>query len=143
MKQIIALFAATLMFVLTSLAVADDLQSELTALEKSLWTAATKKDAEPFRKLVSEDAVQITAGGVLTGREAIVKDQTSCDLRSFTLHDVKMHQLTPDVVALHYTATQDATCNGEQAPSKVASTAIWQKQNGKWVNPFYQSTPIK
>jgi hypothetical protein len=79
----------------------------------------------------------------LTGREAIAKDNTSCDVRSFTLHDVKMHQLTPDVVALHYTATQDVSCNGEKAPSKIASTAIWQKQKGKWVNPIYQSTPIK
>jgi uncharacterized protein (TIGR02246 family) len=143
MKQIIALLSTTLMFVLTPLAAADDLQSELTAMEKSLWTAATKKDPEPFRKVVPEDGVQITASGMLSGREAIAKDNTSCDVRSFTLHEVKMHQLTPDVVALHYTATQDASCNGEQAPPKLASTAIWQKQNGKWVNPIYQSTPIK
>jgi Domain of unknown function (DUF4440) len=80
MKQIIALLAATLMFVLTSLAVADDLQSELTAMEKSLWTAMTKKDPEPFRKDLTDDAVQITASGVLTGREAIAKDNISCAL---------------------------------------------------------------
>ena len=101
MKQVIALLSATLMFVLTSLAVADDLQSELTAMEKSLWTATTKKDPEPFRKLVAEDAVQITASGVLTGREAIVKDNTSCDVRSFTLHDVKLHHPGRGGVALH------------------------------------------
>jgi uncharacterized protein (TIGR02246 family) len=142
MKQLVAL-STILMFALASVAVAEDLQSELTALEKSLWTAASKKDPAPFRKVVTDDAVQVTAGGMLTGKEAIIKDQMSCELRSFALHDVQIHQLTPDVVALHYTATQDATCNGEKSPSKVASTAIWQKQNGKWVNPVYHSTPIK
>ena len=143
MRQLIAPLSTILMLALTSAAVAEDLQSELTALEKSLWTASSKKDPAPYRKVVPDDAVQITASGVLTGKEAIIKDQMSCDVRSFTLHDVKIHQLTPDVVALHYTATLDATCNGEKAPSKTASTSIWQKTNGKWVNPVYNSTPIK
>lgn len=143
MKQLIAPLSAILMFALTQVAMAEDLKSDLTAMEKSLWTAASKKDPAPFRKVLPDDAVTVTAGGVLTGKEAIIKDELSCELRSFTLHDVQIHQLTPDVVALHYTATQDATCNGEKAPSKVASTAIWQKQNGKWVNPVYNSTPIK
>ena len=48
--------------------------------------------------------------------------------RGFALHDVQIHQLTPDVVALHYTATQDGICNGEKSPFKVASTAIWKRR---------------
>ncbi len=143
MKQLFATVSTILMFTLIPVAVAEDLKSDLTALEKSLWTAASKKDPAPFHKVLPDDAVTVTTGGVLTGKEAIIKDEFSCELRSFTLHDVKLHQLTPDVVALHYTATQDVTCNGEKAPSKVASTSIWQKQNGKWVNPVFHSTPIK
>jgi uncharacterized protein (TIGR02246 family) len=143
MKQLVAPISTILMFALASVAVAEDLQSELTALEKSLWTASSKKDPAPFRKLVTDDSVQVTSSGVVTGKEAIIKDQMSCEVRGFALHDVRMHQLTPDVVALHYTATQDGTCNGEKAPPKVASTAIWQKKDGKWVNPVYHSTPIK
>ena len=83
MKRLIAPLSTILMFALTSVAVAEDLQSELTALEKSLWTASSKKDPAPYRKVVTDDAVQITSSGVLTGKEAIIKDQMSCDVRSF------------------------------------------------------------
>ena len=74
MKQLIAPLSTILMFALTSVAVAEDLKSELTAMEKSLWTAASKRDPAPFRKVVTDDAVQVTSTGVLIGKEAIIKD---------------------------------------------------------------------
>src|SRR6185369_6092623 len=96
MKRLIATLSAILMFALIQVAVAEDLKSDLTALEKSLWTAASKKDPAPFHRVLTDDAVTVTAGGVLTGKEAIIKDELSCELRSFTLHDMQIHQLTPD-----------------------------------------------
>jgi hypothetical protein len=45
-------------------------------------------------------------------------------------------------VALPYTATQDATCEGTKMPPKVYATSIYVRQKGKWLNTSYQETSI-
>ena len=54
-----------------------------------------------------------------------------------------MHKLGADVVLLSYTATQDATCEGQKMPPKVYSSSIDVRQKGKWMMTHYQETPIK
>jgi uncharacterized protein (TIGR02246 family) len=97
------------------------------AIEKNLWTAWGKKDGEPFKNILTADAVEVVAGTApVVGRDAIIKDITAlpCELRSFAHKDAKLRRLSPDVVVLSYTATQDATCDGKKMPPKVYATSI-------------------
>jgi len=143
LKKTLAVLVLTLS--LAPLARAADLQAELMAVEKMLWTAWGKKDGEPFKKFLTADAVEIVAATTpAAGRDAIVKDITTlpCELRSFAHQDPKLRKLTKDVVVLSYTATQDATCSGKKMPPKVFSTAIYVLQKGKWMQTQYQETPL-
>ena len=84
MKKLLGMLM--LMIVLTPLASAADLQADLMAIEKSLWTAWGKKDGEPFKKVLTADAVEVVAGAApIVGREEIAKSITvlPCELRSF------------------------------------------------------------
>jgi uncharacterized protein (TIGR02246 family) len=134
-----------MLFVFAPLAAAADLQTELMAQEKSLWTAWAKKDAEPFKKLLTADAVEIIAGTApATGLDAIVKDITShnCEMKSFAHQNPKLRKLGADVVVLTYTATQDTTCDGKKLPAKLFATVIYVRQKGKWMQTQYQETPL-
>jgi uncharacterized protein (TIGR02246 family) len=127
-------------------AIAADAESEVLAKEKSLWVAWQKKDGEAFRKAVTADSVQIvTDTAPVVGREAIVKAMTApdCTLRSFELKDESAHRLAPDVILLSYSAKQDGTCAGEALKSSIRSTAIYVRQNGQWLERYYQETPAK
>jgi uncharacterized protein (TIGR02246 family) len=142
MKRLLAML---MLFVFAPLAAAADLQTELMAQEKSLWTAWAKKDAAPFKKLLTADAVEIIAGTApATGLDAIVKDITShnCEMKSFAHQNPKLRKLGADVVVLTYTATQDTTCEGKKLPAKVFATTIYVRQKGKWMQTQYQETPL-
>lgn len=144
MKKLLA--ALVLQFALTVPAVAADLIDDLMAIEKRLWTAWSKKDGEPFKKALDANAVQIVAGTApLVGRDAIVKAITaqSCELRSFKFDDSVLHRLGRDAVAVSYTATQDATCEGKALPPKLRATSIYLKKQGRWMQRYYQETPIE
>jgi len=126
-------------------ALAADLQSELLAMDKALWTAWSKKDGEPYKKGLAADAVQIVAGTKpLSGREAIVKEVTShnCEVKSFAFQDPRLRMLGADVALPTYIATQAASCGTHKLPPTVASTSIYVKHKGKWMSDFYQETPL-
>ena len=143
MKKTLAVLLLTLSF--APFAQAADLQADLMAVEKALWTAWGKKDGESLKKHLTADAVQIVASTTPSvGRDAIVKDITTmpCQLKGFTHTDPKLRKISKDVVVLSYTATQDATCAGKKMPPKVFSTAIYVQQKGKWLQTQYQETPL-
>jgi uncharacterized protein (TIGR02246 family) len=122
------------------------LQEDLIAMEKANWTAWGKKDGATATKNSTADSVQTIAGvGTLVGRDAIAKETSAhtCVMKSFDFQDPKLRQLTPDVVIISYTATQDTTCDGVKLPAKVQATTVYVKQSGKWLSANYQETPVE
>ena len=143
MKSMIAILV--LIFSVGSPAMAGNLQEELVAVEKSLWTAWGAKNGEVVRKHSTEDAVQIVAGtGMFVGRDAIAADIAGhdCELERFAFHDVKLRQPVADVAIVTYTATQDAMCDGKKLPARIQSTSVYVRQGGEWLQTSYQETPI-
>jgi uncharacterized protein (TIGR02246 family) len=134
---------ATLL-VLAPLVTAADVKTDLMANEKKLWAAWGDKDGESFKTSLTPDAVQVIAGTApLAGRDAIVKSVATltCEMANFSLSDGTVRQLTPDVIVLTYTATQDTTCGGVKLPPKLTATAVYVRQDGKWLQANYQETP--
>ncbi len=142
MRQLLSIFALGLVF--TSIAWAADLQSELMTKEEMLFTAWGKKDAETFKKHLTEDAVQIGSSGSYSGLESILKamGKQSCDMRNFGAKDVVMRKLSQDVVVLNYTLTQEVTCDGKKLPTRMSATSIYVQKGGRWMSTLYHESPI-
>jgi hypothetical protein len=49
--------------------------------------------------------------------------------------------LDKNAVLLTYTATQDAVCGGEKAPSLLRVAVNYVKRNGKWLEAMYMQAP--
>jgi len=129
---------------LGSTAWAADLQSELMAKEEMLFTAWGKKDAEAFKKNLTEDSVQIGSSGSYSGRGSILKAMgtQTCDMRNFDAQDVVMRKLSQDVIVLNYTFTQEGTCNGKKLPARLSATSIYVQKDGQWKSALYHESPI-
>jgi uncharacterized protein (TIGR02246 family) len=141
-----SLLAAGLLCLAWTPAMAANLKSDLIEIEKRAWTAWGKGDAATYTQSMTDDAVMaVTDDKVLRGKKEIAANVAShgCQLKSFAFTDTAMRQLTPDIAVLSYTATQDATCDGEKLPAKLYATAIYLRQSGncRWIS--YQETPIK
>lgn len=124
---------------------AADLKYELIAKEKTGWTAWASRDGEAAGALMTEDAVHVVAGAsVEAGRDKIMASINShnCKMKSFEFADVRVRQLSPDIAILTYTATQDATCEGQRLPKAVYSTVIYVQQAGEWRWTSYQETAL-
>jgi len=144
MKTVLAM--ALLISAIAAPVIGQDLKADLMAIENKLWTAWGQKEAGPFQKYLTEDAVQIVAGTApVAGRDAVVNviKTLPCELRSFNLLDANLIRLTPDVVVLSYTATQDSSCEGKPLPAKVRATAVYVRQKGTWLQANYQETPFQ
>jgi uncharacterized protein (TIGR02246 family) len=146
-RFISAIFASTtVLLVFLSPAMADDLRDELIAKEKIGWMAWASRDGEAAGALMTEDAVHVVAGAsVETGRDKIMAgiNGNSCKMKSFEFADVKVRQLSPDIAILTYTATQDATCQGQRLPEAVYSTVVYVQQAGEWRWTSYQETALE
>ena len=138
-----ALPVALLAFPLSTMVAAqEDLQGKLLAIEKSLWEGWKNKDPKPFEKHVAEDVVNITVQGMSSGKAQVVKDITTsdCDVKSFTLADVKLHRLGKEAAMLTYKASQDAVCRGQKIPAEVLASAVYVNHGGEWKSTTYQET---
>ena len=140
-----ALVAALVVFPLAgTVSAQESLDAKLATIEKSLWEGWKNGDAKPFETGLTADSINITATGITMGKAQIIKDITSgdCKVASYSLADVKAHQLTKDSAMLTYKASQDAVCRGKKIPDEVYVSAVYVNQNGAWKAASYHETPV-
>jgi hypothetical protein len=145
MKRTLAALFLLAAAAVPALAATEELQNDLLAREKALWTAWGNKDGSLTRKETVESYVQVVAGvGMVQGRETVAAEieKHNCVMKSFDFKDAKLRRPAPDVAVLNYVATQDTTCGGRKLPKKVFVTSVWQRYDGQWKGYSYQETPI-
>jgi len=122
----------------------EDLQGKLVAIEKKLWDGWKNKDTKPFEEHMSKDSVAINAQGITSGKEQVIKEITTsdCDVKSFSLSEVKLQHLGKDAAMLTYKAAQDATCRGEKIPAEVLVSSTYVNEKGVWRAASYHETPV-
>ncbi len=120
----------------------NSVEARLIALEKQSWEEWKNKNGNFFQTLLTDEAVNIGVGG-LSNKSQIVKSTSSdCEVKSFSVDNFKVVMLDKNVALLTYTATQDGVCGGKTIPAKVLASSVYVKRGGKWLNAFYQETPI-
>ncbi|RPJ59793.1 MAG: nuclear transport factor 2 family protein [Acidobacteria bacterium] len=124
--------------------VAQDVKSDVTAIEKSLWEAWKNKQTDPFRQNLADNTVGVSPMGITAGKEQVIKEMTAspCEVRSFSLSDWQVHEITPETVIVTYKAKQDATCQGNKVPADVVASSVYVKKDGKWLAASHFETPV-
>jgi uncharacterized protein (TIGR02246 family) len=119
-----------------------DAEQKLTSTEKQLWEAWKNKDGEPFKQSLTDDSVMIDQTGIVQGKDKAIDNltKTPCEVKSYSLGDIRVSWVDKDTALLTYKAESDATCGGQKVPSPVYASSIWVKKDGKWLTPFHQET---
>ena len=119
-------------------------QKVIVATEKKLWEAWKNKDVKPFRANLAADGLQIGETGV-GDKAAILKSMegSDCEVKSYSLSDIKVVFLAGNVALLTYKGTQDATCGGQTIPPAIWASSTYILRGGRWLAASHQETPAK
>ena len=129
----------------SSVAAADaGLESTLVALERQSWEAWQKRDGKFFDGFLSDDHVDIHAGGP-AGKKAVVAGVASpaCVVKSYSVSDFRLTPLSPDSALLVYRAEQDTACGGQPVPSPSWVSSVYVRRDGRWQNVLFQVTDAR
>jgi Domain of unknown function (DUF4440) len=121
---------------------APTLGDSLIALEQDSWRAWQKRDGRFFEGFLSDDHVEIGAGGI-QGKTAVVAGVASpaCTVRTYATDHFELTRLSATAALLTYHASQETTCNGQAVPSPVWVGSLYVLREDRWVNAAYQQTP--
>jgi hypothetical protein len=118
------------------------LGEKLVAMERESWAAWKAQDASFFARVLSEDHVELGAGGRM-GKAEVVKFIASgaCKVESYAVDAFKVTPLSATAVLLTYHAEQKTTCYGKPVPSPCWTTAIYALREGEWKNVLFEELP--
>ncbi|GFZ96731.1 nuclear transport factor 2 family protein [Dyella caseinilytica] len=124
-------------------AVNDTTGQRLIVEERASWNLAIKRNAAAYRALHAPDFFTVDATGVVdrADSEASAMDSNvrfdQCKLSGFDVHFVAE---AAALVTYHVKAAGLDHGKAFQLDSYVSS--LWMKRDGKWLNVFYQATPV-
>ena len=111
-------------------------ETAITDLETSAWEAYKNKQADAFKKLMSEDYCGVYAEGI-KNLDREVADMAKSDLRDYSLADMKVVFPSADVAVITYKSTIQQTSEGKDMSGTYNSGSIWVKKGGKWLEVFH------
>ncbi len=118
-------------------------EAQLIALEKAGWEAWKTNDAAWLKANIADDFVMAGSSKTYTKDQYITTLVPDCQVKSYSLGDIKVRMLDENVAQLTYTATQSAVCSGKPADPKVRTLVTYVRRGGKWLWFSYMETTDK
>lgn len=147
MVRIANLFAAFLVAIVVhgAAALADEaaMRMEVERAAKLLDEAYVDQDAALIETMVTSDHRSVTTyyGKPFTVAEQM-KTLDQYKARLFDVTDEHVVLLGNDAALITFEKSYDGTFAGKTLPKRVFVSALWSKEDGKWLQAFYQETAI-
>jgi hypothetical protein len=117
-------------------------KEELITLEKQSWEAWKSRDAEFFKKFLSDDHVEMGFAGPASKSDVVaIVGSPVCVVQSYSVDRFTVTLLDNNTALVTYHAAQDTSCNNKPVPSPVWVSSLYLRRNNRWVNVLYQQTP--
>ena len=112
-------------------------------LEKRVWKAAQRREADAFKELVPSDAIMIFQSGIVPQPEylATMHQRT---ISRYELRNFRGFMPNARTVILYYEAVRLGEESGNTFPEgRVIESTTWVKRGRRWVAMMNQETPIQ
>jgi uncharacterized protein (TIGR02246 family) len=109
---------------------------------RSIQAAFDKGDRETLRELMTEDHVSIMTYTHSSNAGELLKSLSDYNFSEYKISEQRVKLLTQEVALASHHATIKGTYKGKEVPSPVHVTTVWLKRRGKWLQAFYQETPV-
>jgi uncharacterized protein (TIGR02246 family) len=125
-----------------SCASADDAAKEVEKAISTLNDAFKTGHPEPIKALMTDDHVAVTPWAGTQTRDEQVKTLPELKLSEYAAGKMTIRLLGPDAALVTYPLTMKGTFKGKDVPAKNFASAVWVKKDGKWLEAYYQETPL-
>ncbi len=134
------LFALT---VAVSSAAANDAVKDVEKAISTLNDAFKTGHPEPIKALMTADHVAVTPWAGTQTPDEQVKTLPDLKLSEYATGKMTVRLLGPDAALVTYSLTLKGTFKGKDVPAKNFASAVWVKKDGKWLEAYYQETPLE
>lgn len=116
-----------------------EVEKAITVLNEAFHT----RDAGKIKELMTEDHLAVTPyyGGPLD-RAGQVKSLADLQLTEYSAGKMRVTMLGKDAALVTYSLTQKGKFKGKELFGKNFASAVWVRREGKWLESFYQETPL-
>ncbi len=115
------------------------LNDEITAIEKGFWIHAD--DGSYFTNNIVEGGLSVIEPMGFVERDQVAKNPAEAPWRDVEMLDLKIRQVTPDVVILAYHGR--GRTDGQDAPYEGSIASTYVRQDGKWKMAISSHQPWK
>lgn len=138
-------FAAGMMTIVLIItpASADDAVKDVEKAISTLNNAFKTGHPEPIKALMTDDHLAVTPWAGTQTRDDQVKTLPELKLSEYAAGKMTIRILGPDAALVTYPLTMKGTFKGKDVPAKNFASAVWVKKGGKWLEAYYQETPLE
>lgn len=127
------------------LAASPALTTQLAGLERQLYEDWKAKRLDAFERNLADDAVALGEYGAFDKSTQLrfQKGASNCDVKDFTLSEIEVKDIAPDVELLIYRVDQNAECGVTSVPTPLRNATLYVKRKGQWKVVVRTSNPLK
>jgi len=115
--------------------------SLLSWQERAQWEALKARDTTTFARLMGGGLVDVDLSGIKrTSPASTAQYVLGCRVTNYELNDLRVIQFELTAVVV-YTASVDATCWGQKAPSPLYVMTVYERRNDTWRAIAHSETP--
>ncbi len=121
----------------------EDASKEIEEALAKLNLAFKDRDVAVIKQLTTPDHIAITPFyGEPQARAEEIKSLPDLKVTEYTEGKFNVRFLSKEVVLITYPLQVKGTFKGKKLFSKNYASSVWVKRGGKWLEAFYQETPV-
>jgi len=137
MKKLIC-YTGIVFFAAIAVAIASD-SDDIIVNEKAAWHAFKDKNADEFKKLVSDQVITVYADGMHNMQHEL-DQMTKTVMKSFSFGDFNVTFTDKRTAIITYQVTIDAKTDGKDASGTFNTASVWRSKKGQWQAVFHSQT---
>ena len=118
--------------------------TELMSLEQRYWNAIRDRDGDTAASLSDDSCLVVGAAGVgEIDRPELTQmvDGAPWELREFSIEDVHVRQLAPNVVLTAYKVKEELVVDGKTIELEAYDSSVWVREGDRWVCALHTESP--
>ena len=119
------------------------LEQILIANTKAVPAAWKKKDADFFKRTLTDDFLEVAIDGKVYGKNDVLEGVHMADVQEYSPYDARVVPINDSAAIVTYDCIVRMTLGEEPVPRYQHITDIWVKHGDEWHLKFQQATPAQ
>ena len=119
------------------------LEQTLIANTKAVPAAWKKKDADFFKRTLTDDFLEVAVDGHVYSKNDVMEGVHTADVQEYSPYDAQVVPVNEGVAIVTYDCIVRMTLGEEPVPRYQHITDLWVKQDDEWHLKFQQATAVQ